>query len=223
MKQLLRRYWFHLAAMLVSSAWLIAFPLWSQWITADPLNLPLPLSTASKVQTEIEVRMQETYSLHFLFSRNGIPFEELKSSIGAMGVCHAGEECSKGIPVPIRWSIKPIGADKPLLQGEVISQDSSGWSQAHVYRSIATVRLPPGRYLFTARLLRPVPELARIDAAIAMELQPKSSSTWQLGLVWWGAVVQYVVALPVAVYAAIVLLWRAIANTTAKFKTPHEQ
>ena len=175
----------------------------------------MSFATASKVQTGIEVRVQETYSLHFLFSRDAVPFEELKSLIGAMGVCQTGEVCSKGVPVPIRWSITPVGSGKPIVEGNVVSQDSSAWSQAHVYRSIAKVRVPPGQYLFSAEVLQPAPELAKLSTAIAMGLQPKSDSTWQLGLVWWGGVAQYIIALPIAIYAAIVLLWRAGSSRPA--------
>lgn len=171
--------------------------------------MPVSLATAGKVQAEVQVRVPETYSLHFLFERDGVPFEELKNSVGAMGVCKIGETCSKGVPVLIRWSITPEGSSEPVLGGDVESQDSSGWSQAHVYRSIAKVRVPPGRYLFKAEILRPVPELAKLRTAVAMELQPKSTSTWQLGLVWWGAIAQYVIVLPLAICAAVALLWRA--------------
>jgi hypothetical protein len=209
MNSFLRRHWLLLAVLLLSSFWLAAFPIWSQWITVAPLRIPVSLAIPGRVQAEIQVRVPETYSLHFLFERDGVPFEELRTSIGAMGLCNDGEACSKGVPVPIRWSITPEGGDKPVLGGDVESQDSSGWSQAHVYRSIAKVRVPPGRYLFKAEILRPIPELAKLQTTIAMELQPKSTSTWQLGLVWWGAIAQYIIALPLAVCTALALLWRA--------------
>jgi len=209
MKSFLRRHWPLPAALFLSLFWLVAFPLWSQWITVDPLKVPVSLATAGKMQVEVQVRVPEAYSLQFLFERDGVSFDELKNSIGAMGLCKVGETCSKGVAVPIRWSITPEGSNKPLLSGDVESLNSSGWSQAHVYRSIAEVRVPPGRYVFQAEISRPVPELANLRTTLAMELQPKSTSTWQLGLVWWGAIAQYVIALPLALCTAAVLLWRA--------------
>jgi hypothetical protein len=201
--------WRLVALLLLSASWLGAFPVWRQWISADPLNTSISLAPAGKVETEIQVRVPETYSLHFLFERNGVSFDELKTSIGAMGICKIGYPCPKGVPVSVRWSIAPEGGNTALLGGDAETQDSSGWSQAHVYRQIATVSVPPGRYAFTAEVLRPVPELARLRVHIAMQLQPKSTTTWQLGLAWWGAIAQYVVALPLAVGSAAVLLWRA--------------
>lgn len=220
MNSFFRRNWPYAAVLLLSSFWLIIFPIWSQWITVDPLNMPVSVATANKVQAEIQIRVPEMYSLHFLFEREGVPFEELKNSIGAMGVCKIGEACSKGVLVPIRWTITPEGDSKPLLGGNVESLDSSGWSQAHVYRSIAQVRVPPGRYLFNAEVLRAVPELAKFRVNIAMALQPKSTSTWQLGLVWWGAIAQYIIALPIAVCAAVVLLWRTRLTLRSNGRAP---
>jgi len=209
MNSFLRRHWLQFAILLISSFWLAVFPIWRNWITVDPLNTPVSLAIAGKVHAEVQVRVPETYSLHFRFERDGVLFEELKKSVGAMGVCKLGEPCSKGISVPVRWSITPEGSDKPLLGGEVETRDSSGWSQAHVYRSIAKVHVPTGKYTFEAEILRPVPELAKLRTTIAMQLQPKSTTTWQLGLVWWGAIARYIIALPLAIYAAIILLRRA--------------
>jgi hypothetical protein len=182
--------------------------MWIQWITAAPLMTPISLTTVEELQIPMQVRVAETYSLHFLFERDGVAFEELKSSIGDMGLCLQGEACSEGVPVPIRWSITPAGDNKPLLSSEMETKDSNGWSRAHVSRFIADLHLDPGHYIFKANVLRAVPELTKLKTSIAIELQPKHSSSWQLSLVWWGSIAQYIITLPVVVWSAIALLLR---------------
>jgi hypothetical protein len=152
--------WRLLALLMLSALWIAAFPIWSQWVSSNPLNpTTISLSPPGAVEGTIDVMLPENYSLHLMFERNGIGFEELKSSIGAMGVCKIGEQCSKGIPVPIRWSLKNAETGAIATSGVVESRDSSGWSAAYVHRRLGTVKVQPSRYAFSAEVLRPVPEL----------------------------------------------------------------
>ena len=111
--------------------------------------------------------------------------------------------------MPIRWSLKSIETGEVASSGEVESIDSSGWSAAHVYRKVGTVKVQPGRYAFRAEVLRPVPDLANMRTQIAIQLKPKGRTTWQMGLVWWGAIGQYLLAWPLVAYAGVLLVWRA--------------
>jgi hypothetical protein len=179
-------------------------------VSSNPLNpITISLSPPGAVEETIDVVLPENYSLHLMFERDGIAFEQLKSSIGAMGLCKIGEQCAKGIPVPIGWSLKDAETGAIAANGVVESQDSTGWSAAHVYRRLGTVKVQPGRYAFRADVLHPVPELAHLKTYIAIQLQPKGTTTWQMGLVWWGAIGQYLLAWPAAAYAIVLLLWRA--------------
>lgn len=205
----LRRQWILVCIAVLACGWLIAFPLWSQWVTAEPLRAPILLAPAGSVEANIQIRVAETHSLSFLFERDGIPFANLQAIIGAMGMCKVGEVCSKGVPVPISWSLAPRGQDKLVAAGDTVTSDSTGWSQEHVYRLISRVRVPPGQYVFKAEVLRPVPELSGVRTSIALQIEPKATSTWQLGLVWWGTAATYLVVLPVAVCLGGVLVWRA--------------
>lgn len=202
--------WRLIALLVLSATWIVAFPVWRQWVTSSPLNpTQISLSPPRAVEETIGVDLPESYSLHLMFERNGVAFEQLKSSIGAMGVCKIGEQCSKGIPVPVRWSLKNTKTGSIAASGVAESQDSTGWSAAHVYRRLGTVKVPPGRYFFSAEVLRPIPELAYLKTYIAIQLQSKRTTTWQMGLVWWGAVGQYLLAWPAAAYSLVLLLWRA--------------
>src|SRR5688572_941711 len=115
----------------------------------------------------------------------------------------------QGVPVPVRWSLKSIETGEVASRGEVESIDSSGWSDAHVYRNLGTVKVQPGRYAFRAEVLRPVPDLASMRTQIAIQLKPKRTTTWQMGLVSWGAIGQYLLAWPLIACAGVLLLWRA--------------
>jgi Domain of unknown function (DUF5625) len=196
------------------------FPLWSRWVISDPLNAIISLSPQGTVEKNIHIILPENYSLHLMFERKGIPFEQLKSSIGAMGVCKIGEQCSKGVPVPIRWSIRNIETGAISSSGEVESIDSSGWSADHVYRHLGFIKVQPGNYTFKAEVLRPVPKLAQMRTYIAIQLQPKASTTWQIGLVFWGSIGQYLLAWPIAIYAVIMLLCRASLALQSRKASP---
>jgi hypothetical protein len=201
--------WRVIAVLVLSIVWIAVFPIWSRWVSTDPLNSAISLLPPGAIEENIDVKLPEGYSLHLMFTRNGIPFERLRSTIGAMGVCKIGEQCPKGVPVPIRWSLKSIETGELASSGEVESIDSSGWSAAHVYRNLGTVKVQPGRYAFRAEVLRPVPELANMRTQIAIQLKPKATTTWQMGLVWWGAIGQYLLAWPLVAYAGVLLVWRA--------------
>jgi hypothetical protein len=172
------------------------------------LNAPISLSPPGSIEEKIEIRVPERYILKFMFERDGVEFKQLKNLIGAMAVCLPSEECSKGVPVPIRWSLMSVETGVIVSSGEVESLDSDGWSAAHVYRAIGIVQAQPAEYIFKAEIMRPVPELAHIRTHIAIQEHSKSSTTWQMGLVWWGSLVEIFLAWPVAIYASILLLWR---------------
>ncbi|WP_200384032.1 DUF5625 family protein [Rhodocyclus tenuis] len=203
------QHWKLIAILAFFVIWITAFPIWSRWVSADPLNTAISLSPPGAIEKKINIPIPENYSFNLIFDRNAIEFEQLKKLVGEMGICTVAEQCSKGIPVPVQWVMKNADTGEITTSGEVESQDSSGWARAHVYRHLGNIRVPPGRYTFTAKVLRPVPELAHITTRIAIQIQPKSATTWQMVLVWWGSICQYLFAWPAAVLATILLLWRA--------------
>lgn len=201
--------WRLIALLIVAALSIVAFPIWSDWVTKNPFDAVISLSPPGSVREGIEIRIPERYMVQLKFERDEIEFKQLKKLIGAMSVCLPNEECSKGVPVPIRWSLKNGETGTTTASGLVESIDSNGWSRAHVYRAVGVIQVQPGKYIFEAEVTRPVPELAHIRTHIAIEHQPKNSTTWQMGLVWWGSMGYIFLAWPAAVYAIVLLLWRA--------------
>ncbi len=198
----------HIFLFAACCAWIVAFPIWEQQVTRDPLNTIISTFPQGKVEENISIPIPETYSLHFMFERNGIEVEQLKKTVGSMGCLHA-EDCSKGIPIPIRWSLKSIDSGTVVAGEEIETIDSQGWSGAHVYRNVGSVRVQPGNYVFKAEVLRPVPELAYLRTHIALQVNAKSASTWQMLTVWFGSIVQLYFVWPIAIIISISLLWQA--------------
>lgn len=219
MRSFCMQQWRLIALLIVAALWIGVFPIWSDWVTKNPFDAVISLSPPDSVREGIEIRIPERYMVQLKFERDGIEFKQLKKLIGAMSVCLPNEECSKGVPVPIRWSLKNGETGATTASGSVESIDSNGWSQAHVYRAVGVIQVQPGQYIFEAEVTRPVPELAHIRTHIAIEHQPKASTTWQMGLVWWGSMAYMFLAWPAAAYAIVLLLWRAGLTYRSKGRT----
>lgn len=195
--------------IILALLWIIFFPIWSQWISESPLKPKnITLSPPSTIEENIEIRLPEEFEINLMFYREGIKFEKLKKYIGSMGLCATREECYKGIVVPIRWGLIDKKTGIVSAQGEVETQDASGWSGTHVYRHIGTFQIPPGEYTFKAEILRDIPELSFLPANIAISIPAKRSTTWQMSLAWWGNIGIILVAYPMLIYSFCILLWR---------------
>lgn len=203
------RQWRLIALLIVAAIWIIVFPVWSNWVTKSPLDAELSLFPPGSIREEIEIRIPERYRMELKFERDGTEFNQLKKVIGASNICLPGEECSTGVPVPVRWSLTNSESGAVVSSGLVETANANGWSRAHVSRFVDLVQVHPGKYIFEADVTRPVPELADIRTRIVIELQPKGSTTWQVGAVWWGSMGYIFWAWPAGVYALVLLLWRA--------------
>ena len=92
--------------------------------------------------------------------------------------------------------------------GELDSFGVTGYGPDVFYRQIASFKVKPGRYLFKAKILRDVPDLAHIKTRLTMGLYPKAASTWQTTLVWCGSIANYLLVWPVAAILFFILLWQ---------------
>lgn len=196
------------ALLIMIVLWLSLFPIWVHWVTERPLDEVITLSPRGTISKEIRVVIPEHYELNLVFERANVPFEQLKILLGDWAY-KDGKPIPSGIRVPIRWGLKEVPGGSMSTSGEIDSFGSIAWSAAEVDRQIGRIKVAPGRYLFTAEILRDVPELAHIKTRLSMQLHPKASSTWQITLVWWGGIVNFFVAWPAAIIIALVLLWRA--------------
>lgn len=198
--------WRAISLLVIAALWIGIFPLWSRWITTSPLNASITLAPAGHIEQPIKIVIPERYALNLVFEREGVPFEKLDTLLGSMRPPKIGEKPPPGIPVPIRWSLTSLETLNVVASGEVESVGSSGWSATEVDRHLGYIKTLPGEYIFRAEVLRSVAELSEIRTRIAIRLHPKSSSTWQMGLVWWGMIGTYLIAWPAAAYASFLLL-----------------
>jgi hypothetical protein len=208
--------WRAISLLMLAALWIGVFPVWSRWITTAPLDIPISLVPPGKIEQLIEIVIPENYALSLIFEREGVPFEQLDTLLGSMRPPKAGETLPPGIRVPIRWSLTSAESRKVAASGDVDSIGTSGWSAAEVTRHLGYVQASPGKYIFQAKVLRSVPELAHIRTRIAIHLRPKSSSSWQIGLVWWGSIGTYLVAWPAAAYGAFLLLCGGLTRQSTR-------
>lgn len=194
---------------LVSVFLVSAFQIWSDWVLATPLNAAISLSSPSKVSRQIYIPISsQTYQLELLFDRNNLPFEDLKRVVGAMGVCQIGESCSTGVVAPMRWTLERDG--KLILQDQVNSTNSHGWSSKQISRRLGNINVPSGAYLFRAEVLKSIPEFTGITAHISMKTSRLSSSNgWHVAVILIGELLKYLLILPLVLYAGGMLFLNA--------------
>jgi hypothetical protein len=203
MREFLRKQRRLLLLLALLATWLSVFTAWTFWVTADPLDEPIALAPAGKIDKEIHIVVPEHYTLVFRFMRAGQQYEQLRTLLGGAASTTAG------IPIPIRWSLATVSDGRTVASGEVDSAGMSAWSSADIERNIGGIRVPSGRYRLKAQVLRDVPELAYIDTRLAMTNDSKAFSSWQISLVWWGGIANMLLLGPLAVILLLVLLWRA--------------
>lgn len=125
-----------------------------------PLDTPITLAPRGSVEQNIQIKSKVNYVVDIVFAKGSTPHEKLKELIGAMGICQIGEACSKGVAIPVRWTLRSTENGNIVASGEVNSFESSAWSAADVYRRIGGFSVDRGNYLFKLEVLRDVPELA---------------------------------------------------------------
>jgi uncharacterized protein DUF5625 len=202
----LRRHWTLFVTLGALLTWQVVFLLWSKSVTAPPLNVPILLSPKGSVETTIRVLVPEVYELNLDFARAGHEYHKLRTLLGDWAHRN-GEPVPSGVHVPIRWSLTNEFTNATAASGDVDTFGSIAWSADRVARQVAVVSVPQGHYRFIAEVQRDVPELADIKTRISMRLRPKTSSSWQITLAWWGSLASYFLVWPaIAIVAG--LLWQ---------------
>ncbi|WP_022961103.1 DUF5625 family protein [Halopseudomonas pelagia] len=212
MKSFFTEQWKALALLSFPALWIGVFPIWSNWILKPPLNEPISLATAGSIKEVIEVRSLEPLELTFIFDREGQSFEELKRLIGDGGVCVPPTPCTKGVNVPLAWAIREFDTLQVVASGNSDTFDANGWSSNEIHRHITRLDLPPGKYEFSAAVLRPVTELSHVATRLRLSIRSKSDQTWQMGAVWWGSIGKVLLAWPIGIYALFMLFRASLAR-----------
>lgn len=208
------------ALFLGIALWLSLFQIWARWVTASPLDEVITLAPRGLVNKGIHVVIPEKYMLNLVFERGDVPYQKLKVLLGDWAY-KDGKPIPSGVIVPIRWALKDLPDGAVVASGEIDAFGSIAWSPTEVDREVGHVQVAPGKYEFSAEILRDVPELASIRTRLSMQLRPKASSTWQITLVWWGSMANDLLAWPSAFLIAVVLSWRAALTFRSRGFTAH--
>jgi hypothetical protein len=185
----------------------IAFNAWAAYLQADPLDRPISLFPARRVEERIKLRAASPYRLQLVFERGNRTREEMDRLIGG-GFTRDGR-APTGTIVPIAWSLRWTMSGQELASGRVESSGSTGLSEAAIYRGVATIFVPPGEYLLVAEPLRDVHELDRVPVRITLSLPPKQG-TGELELAFWGGLLSMYLILPLTFALGAWLLWRRV-------------
>lgn len=198
----------HLITLLVMAAlWLLLFPIWSYWIAKSPLDEGITLSPGGAISKEIRIINPEYYLLNLNFEQGNTPREQLHTLLGDGSLNKDGKPIPS-IRVPIRWELRAVPSGSIAAAKELDSFGVTAYGADFFYRQIGGFQVKPGRYLFKAKILRDVPELAHIKTRLVMNPYPKIASTWQSTLLWWGGIATYILVWPVAVILFLVFLWQ---------------
>jgi Domain of unknown function (DUF5625) len=212
MRVLFFKHWKLFTSLAAILFWLLLFPVWSQWVTANPLDETITLFPRGKISKTIRIAIPEGYRLSLVFNTTGVPAERLQALLGESAYDKDGQRIPSGVRVPIRWSIREVTSGLVVAADELDSFGVSGSSASEVDRPIGQVKVKPGTYIFSAEIMREVPELGEMNTRMEMALYPKGSSTWQTTLAWWGVRINYYLLRPIALALALLLLWRAIRH-----------
>ena len=190
--------------LLVASlvGWIGGFFTLDSLIERSPLEEPISLDPPGNIDTNIWIPLRERYFLEFEFSRRGHTFEQLQQLIGDWV-----PPPTDGVPVTISWSLASRTNGVIAAEGTVVTKGASGWGP-DVYRQVDTIRVAPGRYRFTARIVNPVTQLASIPTRLALSNNFKTTDTWQSGALFFGALFTAWIVTPVAAVLAVSLAVR---------------
>lgn len=184
------------------------FEAWSRWITAEPLNAPIALLPAGKVDKELEIRRDCLHSLELAFSKKSHSRGEVgtldhTSTPVSLG---AGKDFD-GVRIPVQWSLTdPSG--KLVASGEGDAAGSHAWTSTEFFRPVLTgLRLSHGHYRLHVALLRDMPELDHMAARLVFRCQSgEISRVWRDGLLFFGQIVENLIVLPLVLVLAAILI-----------------
>lgn len=211
LKQFVRDNRFALAILIVVVLARIGFDQWADGISAPPLDAPIAVSSGGGVDQRIRIRAPDRYGLQLSFRTDARGMDHLRGLLGDGGYDAQGKRIPSGVPIPMRWSLSEAGSGRIVAQGDTESFGVSGVGSGEISRDVDRFGAPPGEYRFQARITRPVPEFAGIQAHVVARLHPKSAGSWQTSRVWDGRLLSFFLIDPGLVLLGVFLLWRAFA------------
>lgn len=161
------------------------------------LDLPISLSSAGRVESDINIKYSGQYKLEFVFEREGHSVEEIRRDIGTTFFIGRNkylddeqnypwrerylkniEEYKNkmtGVPVTVKWQLSSAKSDEMICQGE---SETAGIHYSHpkeVFRGVpyfcSMLRygiVYAGKYHFSAEVVRNTPELSGYKTCIRL-------------------------------------------------------
>lgn len=198
--------------------WLLGFELWHRETFTAPLKAPIALSLAGKVEQDIRIRLEAPHELRIDFSAGTRPRDEAMQLVGRTLSCGSKTPENRcDVAVPLRWSLTdPSG--KILASGEGETHGITSWGSTDFTRTVArSIRLPVGRYRFSASVLRDIPEFDGMIAHLSFGLPGlKTSYGWQSDLAFFGGLLNFFLILPMIGSFGMILLGQAVADWAGK-------
>jgi hypothetical protein len=183
-----------------------AFPAWAKRVSADPLDAGVSLARPGVVDRPVQVVIPERYPVYLVFDRAGHAYEELRPLFPDLGYLH-GRPVVGGPRVAVRWAPRPAAGGAPVAGGSAAHLHDGWWSGADVGRRVGetVIAVAPGRYVFRFEVLEPTPALAALRTRVVVGQGVKDSTTWQMGAVFWGALLAPLLGAACVVGAAALL------------------
>ncbi|MFC3552038.1 hypothetical protein ACFOLC_13590 [Lysobacter cavernae] len=182
---------------------------WSKWLTRTLIDEPVPLGSPTTVACTVHVPLREPYELSFSFVRRW-EGEDIRDYLYGRGYFKRHWPVGDTV-IPVSWSLTDVRSGRVIASGVEKNLQVSGWSQDSVYMHIASPKVPVGTYLFKAEVLGAIaPELRGVTPRLLLALPGhKASSTWQLTVVFWGALVSTLIIWPLILILGGFALWLA--------------
>lgn len=163
------RYRLLTAAFVALLAFMIVFHAWSKWIKAAPLDAPINLSHAGRVEADVHIRLACPHRLGLYLTSKTRTREEMRRLVGRYGT-------TEGIAIPLRWTFRDA-TGRVAASGEALNEGSDGYDTEGFYRSVSGgLSLPPGQYQLEVTLAGEVTGLEGVVATVYFRCHPKSSA-----------------------------------------------
>jgi len=196
-------------------AWLVGFQFWHHETFTAPLDVPIALSSAGRVDQALRIRLDAPHQLQVEFSIGPRPRDEAMRLVGSRATCRRlkpGEACDVG--VPLRWELSEASG-RVVASGESETHGSSGWATSEIWRTVEpSIRVPVGSYRLTASILRDLPEFEGMTARLSLAVSGggKVSYGWRSDLAFFGGLANLFLLLPLAGGFGMILIGQGLGD-----------
>ena len=180
-----------------------AFSLWRDWITTDPLDVPITLYQAQTIDEPVEIRAPD-------YNRLIIRFTDLNQR--TLNALAAFDKADVLPPVTVQWQL--LTTDGVVIdQGNAPTGKVEGWASDFVDHELGIVHYPQpvGHYRFQAQVVSPDRAYSQINAHLMLDAYPKSASDWRFEFLYSGMYAQVLVLWPLGILGGLFMIYNAVA------------